>query len=171
MGLICVFTGDGKGKTSAAFGMAIRFLGHGKRVSVVQFLKGRKTGEILVKKNLPGLDIVQFGTEEFVNLNNPSKEDKQRAIEALLYAKKLVKGPYRPNLLILDEINIAMAYGLIEESDVLELLSQVPEDMTVVLTGRKASEKIIEKADLVTEMKDIKHPFKKGEEAKEGIEF
>jgi cob(I)alamin adenosyltransferase len=171
MGLVCVLTGDGKGKTSAAFGMALRFIGHGKRVVVVQFMKGRKTGEVLAKKYLPGLDILQFGTEDFVNLNNPSKEDKQRAIEALLYAKKIIKGPYRPDLLILDEINVAAAYGLIEESDVLELLENLPEELTLVLTGRGASEKIIERADLVTEMKEIKHPMAKGEEAKEGMEY
>jgi cob(I)alamin adenosyltransferase len=171
MGMVCVFTGNGKGKTSAAFGMAFRFLGHGKRVVVVQFLKGRRTGELLLKKNLQGLDIVQFGTEEFVDLKNPSKEDKQRAIEAMLYAKKIATGAYRPDLLILDEANVAVAAGLIDEIDVLELMQEMPEEIDLVLTGRGATERILEKADLVTEMKDVKHPHAQGRPAQEGMEY
>lgn len=171
MGMICIFTGNGKGKTSAAFGMALRFLGHGKRVVVIQFLKGRRTGELLAKKNLPGLDVVQFGTEEFVDLKKPSKEDRQRAIEAMLYAKKIAAGAYRPDLLILDEANVAVAAGLIDEVDVLEFIAELPEETSLVLTGRGATEKIIGKADLVTEMKDVKHPMAKGEPAREGMEY
>lgn len=171
MGMVCVFTGNGKGKTSAAFGMAFRFLGHGKRVVVIQFLKGRRTGELLLKKNLPGIDIVQFGTEEFVDLKNPSKDDRQRAIEAMLYTKKIVTGTYRPDLLILDEANVAVAAGLIDEIDVLELMHELPEEIDLVLTGRGATEKIMEKADLVTEMKDVKHPHAKGKPAQEGMEY
>jgi cob(I)alamin adenosyltransferase len=171
MGMVCVFTGNGKGKTSAAFGMAFRFLGHGKRVVVIQFLKGRRTGELLLKKNLPGIDIVQFGTEEFVDLKNPSKDDRQRAIEAMLYTKKIVTGTYRPDLLILDEANVAVAAGLIDEIDVLELMQELPEEIDLVLTGRGATEKIMEKADLVTEMKDVKHPHAKGKPAQEGMEY
>ncbi len=171
MGMVCVFTGNGKGKTSAAFGMALRFLGHNKRVVVVQFLKGTKTGELLIKKNLPGLDIVQFGTENFVDLKNPAKEDKQRAIEALMYARKVMTGSYRPDLIILDEANVAASAGLIDDADILELMEDLPEEMNLVLTGRGASEKIIEKADLVTEMKEIRHPHAKGKAAQEGIEY
>jgi len=171
MGMICVFTGNGKGKTSAAFGMALRFLGHNKRVVVVQFLKGTKTGELLVKKNLPGLDVVQFGTEDFVDLKSPSKEDKQRALEALMYVKKIMRGGYRPDMLILDEVNVAAEAGLIDDADVLELIEELPEEVNLVLTGRGASEKIIERADLVTEMKDVKHPHAKGKPAEEGIEY
>jgi cob(I)alamin adenosyltransferase len=171
MGIVCVFTGNGKGKTSAAFGMAMRFLGHNKRVVVVQFLKGTKTGELLLKKNLPGLDILQFGTEYFVDLKNPSREDKQHAIEAVLYAKKILTGPYKPDLLILDEASVAVASGLIDEDDLLELVGLAAEGMNIVITGRDASEKLIAGADLVTEMKDIKHPFAKGKKAEEGIEY
>jgi cob(I)alamin adenosyltransferase len=169
--MVCVFTGNGKGKTSAAFGMAMRFLGHGKRVLVVQFLKGTKTGEMLLKKNLPGLDIVQFGTEFFVDLKNPSKEDKQRALEALMYARKAVTGGFRPDLLILDEANVAASAGLIDDAGVLDLIGRLPEETTLILTGRQATENIIEAADMVTEMKEIRHPFSKGKNAQEGIEF
>jgi len=171
MGMVCVFTGNGKGKTSAAFGMACRFLGHGKRVVVIQFLKGRRTGELLLKKNLPGLDIVQFGTENFVDLKNPSKEDRQRAIEAMLYAKKIAAGTYRPDLLILDEANVAVSAGLIDDADVLDLIAELPEEIDLVLTGRGATEKILERADLVTEMKDVKHPHAQGKPAQEGMEY
>ncbi len=171
MGIVCVFTGNGKGKTSAAFGMAMRFLGHGKHVVVVQFLKGRKTGEILLRKNLPGLEIVQFGTEDFVDLKNPSKEDIERAKEALFYAKRLLVRAYRPDLLILDEINVALSAGMVGEKEVLELIEKNPEKTTLVLTGRNAPQTIIEKADLVTEMRDVKHPFSKGKRAEEGMEY
>ena len=106
MGIVCVFTGNGKGKTSAAFGMAVRFLGYGKRVVVIQFLKGRETGELFLKKHLPSLDIVQFGSEEFVDLKRPSKEDIKQAKEALFYAKRLMARSYRPDLLIMDEVNV-----------------------------------------------------------------
>jgi cob(I)alamin adenosyltransferase len=171
MGMMCVFTGNGKGKTSAAFGMAMRFLGHGKRVVVVQFLKGTKTGEMMLKKNLPGLDIVQFGTENFVDLKKPSKEDRQRALEALMYAKKLMTGGFRPDLLILDEVNVAVSAGLIDDADMMDFIGDLPEEMDIVLTGRGASEKIIERADMVTEMKEVKHPFAKGKKAQEGMEY
>lgn len=171
MGMICVFTGNGKGKTSAAFGMAMRFLGHGKRVVVVQFLKGTRTGEMLLKRNLPGLDVVQFGTESFVDLKKPSKEDGQRAIEALMYAKKVASGSFRPDLLILDEVNVAVSAGLLGDSEMLDFLANIHEETDVVLTGRGASEKIIQRADMVTEMKEIKHPFAKGKKAEEGIEY
>ncbi len=171
MGVACVFTGKGKGKTSAAFGMAVRFLGYGKTVVIVQFLKGRKTGETLLRKNLPGLEIVQFGSEDFVDLKNPSKEDIGQAKEALFYAKRLLARAYRPDLLVLDEVNVALSAGMIEEREVLELLNKLPDKTNLVLTGRGATKKIMEKADLVTEMRDIKHPFRKGEKAKKGLEY
>lgn len=171
MGMVCVFTGNGKGKTSAAFGMAMRFLGHNKRVVVIQFLKGSKTGEMMLKKNLPGLDIVQFGTENFVDLKKPSKEDKQRALEAVMYAKKAIRGGFRPDLLILDEANVAVASGLIDDADIMDLIGCLPEETDLVLTGRGATDKIIGRADMVTEMKEIKHPFAKGKKAEEGMEY
>ncbi len=171
MGIACVFTGKGKGKTSAAFGMAMRFLGYGKKVVVVQFLKGKKTGELLLKKNLPNLEVVQFGTEDFVDLKNPSREDIEQAKEALFYAKRLLTRSYRPDLLILDEVNVALSSGMVGEKEVLELLEKLPEKTNLVLTGRGATKKIIQKADLVTEMRDVKHPFSKGKKEKKGLEY
>ncbi len=171
MGIACVFTGKGKGKTSAAFGMAVRFLGYGKSVVIVQFLKGRKTGELLLKKNLPGFEIVQFGSDDFVDLKNPSKEDIEQAKEALFYAKRLLTRSYRPDLLILDEVNVALSAGMIEEREVLELIEKLPDKTNLVLTGRGATNKLMEKADLVTEMRDVKHPLKKGKKAEKGLEY
>jgi cob(I)alamin adenosyltransferase len=171
MGIVCVFTGEGKGKTSAAFGMALRFLGYGKKVVVIQFLKGRKTGELLVRKDLPGLEIVQFGSENLVDLKNPSREDVEQAKEAFLYGKRLLVRSYRPDLLVMDEINVAVSAGMISEREVLELMGKVPDRTTVVLTGRGATRKMIGKADLVTEMKDVKHPFRKGKKAGKGLEY
>ncbi len=171
MGMVCVFTGNGKGKTSAAFGMAMRFLGYGKRVVVVQFLKGRKTGELLLRKSLPNLEIVQFGTEDFVDLKNPSKDDVERAKEAMFYAKRLLTRAYRPDLLVLDEINVALSAGMISEREVIELIEKLPEKTHLVLTGRGATKRIIEKADLVTEMHDVKHPFAKGRKPEKGLEY
>ncbi|MEE9323638.1 MAG: cob(I)yrinic acid a,c-diamide adenosyltransferase [Candidatus Aenigmarchaeota archaeon] len=171
MGIACVFTGKGKGKTSAAFGMAMRLLGYGKHVVVVQFLKGKKTGEALLRKNLPNLEIIQFGSEDFVNLKNPSKEDTEQAKEALFYAKRLLTRAYRPDLLILDEVNVALSSGMIGEREVLELMEKLPEKTNLVMTGRGATKRIMEKADLVTEMRDVKHPFKKGKKAEKGLEY
>lgn len=171
MGLVYVFTGNGKGKTSAAFGTAMRFLGYGKKVVVVQFLKGRISGEILLRKSLPGLDVVQFGEEHFVDLKNPSQKDIERAKEAILYAKRLMQRADRPDLLVLDEVNVALSSGMIEKDDVLELIDKLPEKTHLILTGRNAPKEVIEKADLVTDMRDIKHPFDKGKKAVKGLEY
>jgi cob(I)alamin adenosyltransferase len=171
MGMVCVFTGEGKGKTSAAFGMAMRFLGHGKRVVVVQFLKGRKTGEALLRKDLRNLDVVQFGSEDFVDLKRPSKEDVERAKEALFYAGRALIRSGRPDLLILDEINVALSTGMIKTGEVLDMIKKLPEGTHLVLTGRGCPKAVIEKADLVTEMKDVKHPFKKGKKPEKGMEY
>lgn len=171
MGITCVFTGNGKGKTSAAFGMAMRFLGYGKKVVVVQFLKGKETGELLLKKNLHGLDVLQFGSENLVDLKKPSNDDIERAKDAFIYGKRLLVRSYRPDLLIMDEINVALSAGMISEREVLELMDKVPDKTTLVLTGRGATKRMIEKADLVTEMKDVKHPFKKGKKAEKGLEY
>jgi len=171
MGLVYVFTGKGKGKTSAAFGTAMRFLGYGKKVVVVQFLKGGESGEILLRKNLPGLDVVQFGGEKFVDLKNPSAKDIERVREAMFYARRVTQRVDRPDLLVLDEVNVAISSGMVKESEVLELMGKLPEKTHLIITGRGASKKIMERADLVTEMRDVKHPFAKGEKARKGLEY
>ncbi len=162
--MIIVYTGNGKGKTTAAIGTAIRAIGHGKRVVMIQFMKGQPTGELNVK--IPGFKIYQFGSENFVI--EPTEEDKNRAKEALKFAEEVLEKE-NPFLLILDEVNVAVKMGLIESSEVIKLVKKVKNN--IILTGRYAPREFIEIADLVTEMKEIKHPFKKGLPAQEGIDF
>jgi len=171
MGLVYVFTGKGKGKTSAAFGTAMRFLGYGKRVVVIQFLKGRESGEVLLRKELRNMDVVQFGGGNFVDLRNPSKKDIERAKEAMFYAGKVLHRVDRPDLLVLDEVNVALSSGMISEREVLELIEKLPEKTHLILTGRDAPRGVMERADLVTEMRDVKHPFAKGRKAEKGLEY
>jgi len=170
-GKIHLYTGEGEGKTTTALGLALRAVGHGYKVIIIQFMKGRKKiGEYLIKERLaPEYEIYQFGKQEFVNLENPSEEDKKLAQKGLEFARESLRK--KPRLLILDEINLAIAIGLIELKEVLKFLEEIPNETVVVLTGRRAPEELIEVADLVTEMKEIKHPMGKGVLAREGIEF
>lgn len=170
-GNIHLYTGEGEGKTTNAFGLALRALGHGYRVVIVQFMKGRKdVGEYRIKKKLGSkYEIYQFGEREFIDLYNPKPEDIKRAQRALEFAREQLKK--KPKLLILDEINLAAAFKLIKVEDVLELLDKIPRSTTAVLTGRRAPKELIERADLVTEMVEIKHPMSRGVPARKGIEF
>jgi len=170
-GYIHVYTGDGEGKTLTAFGLALRAIGHGYKVIIVQFMKGRKdVGEYKVKDRLqPEYEIYQFGREDFIDLDNPQPIDYELARKGLEFAEEALKR--RPRVLVLDEINLAAAIGLVGVEDVLKLLEKVPEETVVVLTGRRAPKEFIEMADLVTEMKEIKHPHKRGVEARKGIEY
>ncbi|MBS7607067.1 cob(I)yrinic acid a,c-diamide adenosyltransferase [Candidatus Bathyarchaeota archaeon] len=171
MGFIHLYTGDGEGKSITAFGLALRAIGHGYKVIIIQFMKGRKDiGEYKIRKRLaPNYEIHQFGRREFIDLKNPDPIDYILARRALRFAKKAIKK--KPRLLILDEINLAVSIGLIELKDVLELLSNIPKPTTVVLTGRNAPKELIERADLVTEMCEIKHPWRRGIQARKGIEY
>ena len=171
-GLIIVHTGNGKGKTTAALGLAFRALGNGFKVCMVQFIKGTwKYGELEAAKKFENFEILPMG-RGFVNLGakEPHKEDIEAAMEAFNKAKDVITSA-NYNLVILDEINYAISYKLIDVNDVLNLLKNKPEKVHVVLTGRDAHEKIIEIADLVTEMREIKHPYQKGIKAQRGIEF
>lgn len=170
-GNIHLYTGEGEGKTITAFGLALRALGHGHKVIIIQFMKGRKNiGEYKIKRRLsPEYEIHQFGRKEFINLKNPAPVDFKLARKGLEFAKKALKK--KPDLLILDEINLAAAFRLIKVEEVLKFLDSVPKNTTVVLTGRRAPKELIERADLVTEMKEIKHPMKKGVPARRGIEY
>src|SRR3989338_3899811 len=169
-GLIYVFTGDGEGKTTAALGLGLRELGHGKKVVVIQFMKGRKyVGEYQVQSVLKNYEVYQFGKEQFVDLKNPDKEDYRLAKEGLEFAKQMIEA--RPDVLILDEINVAVSFGLLKEADVLKLLHDVPKNMLVVLTGRNASKKVIKVADMVSYVKNIKHPFDFGAFATKGKQY
>ncbi len=171
-GLVQVYTGEGKGKTTAALGLALRAAGRGWRVKVFQFLKPpRSSGEHFAALKLaPDLEIIAVGRQGFIFKKPPHKKDVNLAREGLRRAEEaLVSG--RVDLLVLDEINVALSLGLVQVEAVLALLNGRPEEVEVVLTGRGAPEEILARADLVTEMKPLKHPFDRGVAAREGIEF
>jgi len=170
-GLIQVYTGNGKGKTTAALGLAFRAAGRELMVCMIQFLKGGGPyGEHLAAPRLaPYLTIIQTGREGWVNRDNPDPEDVRLAREALALAKEsLTGGKY--DLVILDEINGATGFGLITVDEVLSLMEAKPSDVELVLTGRNAHERIMAAANLVTEMREVKHYYKAGVPARTGIE-
>ncbi|HEX58691.1 MAG TPA: cob(I)yrinic acid a,c-diamide adenosyltransferase [Methanomicrobia archaeon] len=170
-GCVHVYTGDGKGKTSAALGLALRAIGHGMRVFMVQFIKGienQEYGEIIAAQRIKNFTVVQFGAG-FVG-RHAKEVDKLSARYGLKYAKEAMKSG-RYDVVILDEINMAVYYGLVDEEAVVELIKSKPEGVELVLTGRYASPKIMELSDYVTEMRMVKHPFEKGLAARKGIEY
>jgi len=171
-GLIQVYTGNGKGKTTAALGLALRAVGHGLKVLVVQFMKGNiEYGELESAKKLsPYLTIKRIGREIFVSKTNPDPIDTKLAQEGYSLAREAVESK-RYDIVILDEINLAVDYGLISLSDLLHLMESKLETVELILTGRNAKPEVIEKADLVTEMVDQKHYYEKGTPAREGIEM
>jgi cob(I)alamin adenosyltransferase len=168
-GLLLVHTGNGKGKSTAAFGMAFRAAGHGLKVSILQFIKGKwKTGELETAQRM-GLEMIPMGkgfTWESKNL----EEDKALMREAWTAAtEKILSGEY--DLIILDELNYVLGYGYLPVDEVVRCLQARPPHVHVVLTGRNAPEEIISAADCVTEMRDIKHPYRKGIPAQKGIDY
>ncbi len=166
-GLVYIFTGDGEGKSTAALGIGLRALGHGKTVVVIQFMKGRKyVGEYQIQRELKNYEVYQFGKERFVDLRNPDKEDHKLAREGLEFARQTIKR--RPDVLILDEINIVVDAGLLKSKDVLELIKSVPKNMVLILTGRNAPKSFVKAADVVSYVKNIKHLFDYGVFAKNG---
>lgn len=171
-GLIQVYTGDGKGKTTAALGLALRAVGHGFRVLMIQFMKGNiQYGELEASKRLsPYLTIIQMGRESFVSKSNPDPIDVQWAKKGFAMAKEAILNESY-DIVILDEINVAVDYGLIPLDELLELLNSKPESVELILTGRGAKREVMEKADLVTEMVEHKHYYQKGIQAREGIEI
>ena len=169
-GLVQVYTGNGKGKTSASFGLALRAVGRGLKVYIVQFIKGGfDYGELYVVDKLPGLTLEAFGRGKFVSEKKPDLVDIDLARQALAKAQEIMKGDV--DVLILDEINVAVNLKLIDIEEVLELIRKKPEHMELVLTGRKAPVEIVQAADLVTEMIEIKHPYNSGFKARKGIEY
>jgi cob(I)alamin adenosyltransferase len=170
-GFVQVYTGDGKGKTSAAFGLALRAIGRGLRVYIIQFIKGGfDYGELYVVNKLPNLTLKAFGRGKFVTVKPPDADDVKSAREAFQLAKDVVQsGKY--DMVILDEINVALDLELVSLEEVLKLIKSKPSKVELVLTGRHAPKEIVEVADLVTEMKEVKHPFSKGLQARKGIEY
>ncbi len=171
-GLVLVYTGDGKGKTTAALGHALRTIGHGNKVLTIQFMKGKKYGEVLAaEKYLAGmLTMVQCGLDSFVMKNNPASVDIELARQGLALAKKsIASGDYQ--LVILDEINVALDFKLVEMDDIVELIKTKPASLDLILTGRYAPAELIELADMVSEVREIKHHLAQGIKERAGIEY
>ena len=170
-GYIQVYTGNGKGKTTAALGLALRAAGYGFRSYIGQFLKGQKYGELKsVKKLSPLVTIRQFGRKGFIHVTeNPEDEDIRRARDGLKKCgAAMLSKKYR--LIILDEINVALYFKLLSEKDVHSFLDRKPKDVEVVLTGRYAPASLVRRADLVTDMRERKHYYQRGVPARFGIE-
>lgn len=173
-GLVIVYTGGGKGKTTAALGLALRAIGYGRKVKMIQFIKGSwHYGEMHSSSRLePEFDLVAVGRGFVGILDDTSTPEQHRRVADTamdMACQDVASGKY--DIIILDEINYAVNLGLVSEKDVLELISSKPEQLDMVLTGNHASESVIKAADLVTEMREIKHPFRRGVRARRGIDF
>ncbi len=170
-GLIIVHTGKGKGKSTAAFGMVFRAIGHGMRVGVVQFVKGAwGTGERDVLEKFPDLVTIKAMGQGFTWDTQDRQRDIAAAHAAWEEAKRMIADPqYR--MVLLDELNIVLRYDYLPLAEVIAFLKAKPHDTHVIVTGRNAKDELIEIADLVTEMTEIKHPFRTGVKAQAGVEF
>ncbi|HEX7275317.1 MAG TPA: cob(I)yrinic acid a,c-diamide adenosyltransferase [Nitrososphaeraceae archaeon] len=173
-GMVIVYTGNGKGKTTASLGVALRAIGHGFRVCIVQFIKGEwHYGELNSMKRLePDLELIVAG-KGFIGIiddDHAFEEHVKAANTALnIVNQKISLGTF--DIIILDEINYAIKLGVVKLEDVIKIVKNRPKNVSLILTGNHAREEIISLADLVTEMKEIKHPYKKGIKAKKGIDF
>lgn len=169
-GFIHVYTGDGKGKTTAAIGLGVRAAGAGLKVYMIQFMKGRRYSELDGLKNVPHFTVVQFGRDAFVSKEKPEQVDIDLANKGFHHAQQILQnGGY--DLVILDEINVALDYKLLSLQDVLSLIQEKPAQVELVLTGRYAHPEIIKHADVVSEILEIKHPYQKGVESRKGIDW
>lgn len=167
--MIQVYTGKGKGKTTAAIGQAVRARGQGLRVGVFQFLKaGRQTGEVRILEKM-GILFQQYGSGRWLINRLPEQEEVDLAIRGLEEAEQAITEGY--DLVVLDEISHAINFGLIPLDRVLSVVTNLPKDIEIVLTGRDMPEQLVARADLVTEMKEVKHPYKKGIASRRGIEY
>ena len=173
-GLVIVYTGNGKGKTTAALGLCLRAVGHGNKIAIVQFIKSDwEYGELAGLKQLsPKIDVFTLGAGciGILDDDKPIEVHRKAARATFDEAVRVVDSDLY-DMVILDELSIAVHLGLIEAKDVLDLIDSKPERLDLVITGRYASDSIIERADLVTEMTEIKHPFAVGRKAKKGIDF
>ncbi len=172
LGLLQVYTGDGKGKTTASLGLALRAVGRGLRVKIFQFMKPPdSSGEHFSAKRLaPELEIVPVGKRGFVFKDGPSAEDIALAEAGLEKARQALASS-EVDLVILDELDVALHLDLLKIEDVLEVIDNRPAGVELVVTGRGAPQEIIDRADLVTEMRLIKHPYQEGIKARQGIEY
>jgi len=173
-GYVHLITGDGPGKTTAAIGLAVRALGNGLRVCIVQFMKNQHWrtgyGEIRFFKRTRNVEIRQFGTGSFIKEGSYSSADAKLAEEGLKFAKeKMLSGKY--DLIILDEANVALDFGLIDLEQVLSLIRSKPTQLELILTGRNAPKELYDVSDYVVSIDSIKHPYDRGVEARRGIEY
>ncbi|PLX18326.1 MAG: cob(I)yrinic acid a,c-diamide adenosyltransferase [Candidatus Muiribacterium halophilum] len=168
MGYVHVYTGDGKGKTTAAIGIAMRAVGAGKKVFLAQFVKGMRYSELISLSKIPEITVKQFGLDCFI-YESPKQIDIDKAREGLDLIRNIIT-TNKYQMIILDEANIALYYKLFSIDELLEVIESRHEDIEVIITGRKAPDKLIDYADLVTEMKEIKHYYQKGVHARKGIE-
>jgi cob(I)alamin adenosyltransferase len=168
--LLHIYTGQGKGKTTAAFGVAFRALGWGQRVAIVQFIKGKwKTGERAYAESIPQLTFFVMG-HGFTWESDDLSVDKKAAIEAWKKSKELIQSA-EYDIVILDELTYVINYGFVPLAEIVETIAARPARTHVIITGRKAAPELIEMADLVTEMQSIKHPYKNGVPALRGLDF
>jgi cob(I)alamin adenosyltransferase len=168
-GYVQVYTGDGKGKTTAALGLALRASGHGLRTYVGQFMKGQHYGELEALRDHPHITIKQYGDVRCIHREEVTPEHIAQARRGLERAREaMLSGQY--DLVVLDEVNVTIWFGLLAVEEVLALLDQRPERVELILTGRRAPQELIDQADLVTEMREVKHYYREGVMARTGIE-
>ncbi len=170
-GRVYIFTGDGKGKTSAAMGVVLRALGHEMRVHITYFMKGDYPyGERNILSKLPNVAVTTFGGKGFIDPASIKPEEIEQAKQALAAAREaMLSGNY--DLVVLDEVNLAAAWKLVELDEVIRLINDKPQNVELILTGRQADTELIKLADLVTEMLKIKHPYDKGITTRKGIDY
>ena len=169
MGYVQVYTGDGKGKTTAALGLALRASGHGMRTYIGQFMKGQQYGELDALRDRACITIEQYGDPRCIRREEVTPEYVAQAHEGLEWARAaMLSGEY--DIVVLDEVNVAIWFGLLAVEEVLAFLDEKPERVEVILTGRRAPQELIDRADLVTEMREVKHYYTQGVVARGGIE-
>jgi cob(I)alamin adenosyltransferase len=167
--LIQVYTGNGKGKTTAAMGLALRAAGAGLKVYICQFAKGKPSSEIKLLKKIKNIRAEQFGRPCFIRIA-PKKKDLSLAKKGIAKIKRLIEKK-RYDVIILDELNVALSLGLLPLKETLKLLNRAPKKIELIVTGRNAPPQILKEADLVSEIKEVKHYYRKGAKARKGIEF
>jgi cob(I)alamin adenosyltransferase len=168
-GYVQIYTGDGKGKTTAALGLALRASGHGMRTYVGQFMKGQPYGELDALRDHPLITVEQYGDVRCIHREEVTPDHVAQARRGLERAREaMLSGQY--HIVILDEVNVTVWFGLLTAEEVLAFLDERPTCVEVILTGRRAPQELIERADLVTEMREVKHYYQQGVVARKGIE-
>lgn len=171
-GLIQIYTGDGKGKSTAAFGLALRATGCGLKVAIIQFMKkGEWYGEIETLAKLPEIELFSFGCDGFLKKGDPPPAEHLKQAKAALDKARSILKEGQADILILDELNNAIFFGLVSQEETKELLALKPPHTELVLTGRNAPDYLLQEADLITEMREVKHPYQRGLPARRGIEY